>query len=351
MSFKRIDPEDFVVSSDPVTSVMWSTGTPTLTDFYTSSIQEVSPSGQFYLSVYHTASTLNESEVQFDIAYCDKLGSGSLLYNIIVEGKSPSRTNYGQYRTLILEDENSDFRTGQGTIGTSTDSCGNSITSSNAVIMDHFWAISLERARYKESILPGTLNISLSGSGGLIQLTDNSNDVSVNSFLGTSRVFQLISGSNGSGIAGTWGYTPNSGSYGLVFPDMGLILLNPLAISESINVSPSRSYNDLGLNERVLYNALVLGGNFQANSQETITSNYVFIRARNSEFNYTENPSFISGSTGELIYDNFINNPITYISTVGMYNDGNELLAVSKISRPLPKNFTKEALIRVKLDF
>jgi len=351
MSFKRIDPEDFVVSSDPVTSVMWSTGVSSLSNFFTSSIQEIGTSGQFYLSIYQTSSALDEAEVQFDIAYCDKLGSGSLLYNILVDGKSPTRTNYGQYRTLILEDENSDFRTGQGTIGTSTDSCGNSITSSNSVIMDHFWAISIERSRFKESIFPGTLNLFLSGSGGLLELTDNSNDVSVNSFLGTSRVFQLISGSNGTGISGTGGYTSTSGSYGLVFPDMGLILINPLAVSESINVAPSRSFNSQGFNERTLYNALVLGGNFQANSQETITSDYIFIRARNSEFNYTENPSFISGSTGELIYNNFINNPITYITTVGMYNDGNDLLAVAKISRPLPKNFTKEALIRVKLDF
>ena len=58
-----------------------------------------------------------------------------------------------------------------------------------------------------------------------------------------------------------------------------------------------------------------------------------------------------SGSTGEVIYDNFINAPQSYITTVGMYNDVNELVAVAKMSRPLLKDFTKEALIRVKLDF
>jgi len=77
----------------------------------------------------------------------------------------------------------------------------------------------------------------------------------------------------------------------------------------------------------------------------------VFVRARNSEFNYSENPTFISGSTGEVIYSNFINQPQVYITTVGMYNDSNDLLAVAKMSRPLLKDFTKEALIRVKLDF
>jgi hypothetical protein len=65
---------------------------------------------------------------------------------------------------------------------------------------------------------------------------------------------------------------------------------------------------------------LLLGaGIFALNSQETITSDYVFVRARNSEFNYSENPSFISGSTGEVIYSSFINAPQVYITTVGMY--------------------------------
>ena len=82
-----------------------------------------------------------------------------------------------------------------------------------------------------------------------------------------------------------------------------------------------------------------------------ITSDYIFIRPRSSEFNYSENPSFISGSTGEVIYSDFINNPQVYITTVGLYNDNNELLAVAKLSRPLVKDFTKESLVRVKLDF
>ena len=87
------------------------------------------------------------------------------------------------------------------------------------------------------------------------------------------------------------------------------------------------------------------------NCQETITSDFVFIRARNSEFNYSENPSFISGSTGEVIFNYFINNPQVYPTTIGLYNDGNDLLAVAKLSRPILKDFTKEALVRVKLDF
>ena len=336
MSFKRLDAEDFVVSSDSITATLWSTDSPTLTEFYTSSVQEAGSSGDFYLSVFQTAYTESNAAVQFDIAYADAGGSGSTAYNSAVPANSPSKTVYGQYRALILEDENADFIFG---------------TDTNTLTAPNFWVMSVERARYKESLFPGSLNLTLSGSGGEIQLTDNSNDVSVNTFLGTSRVYQLVSGSNGSAITGG-GYVANSGSYGLVFPDLGTILLNPAAINESIGVNADRTVGLAnGENNATLFESIALGESITLNSQETITSDYIFIRSRNSEFNYSENPTFISGSTGEIIYTDFINNPQTYITTVGMYNDSNELLAVAKLSRPLVKDFTKESLVRVKLDF
>ena len=334
MSFKRFDAEDFVVSSDAITSTLWSTGAPILTEFYTSSIQEAGSSGNFYISVYQTSSIETTATVQFDIVYADVEGSGSALYNVAVPGKSPSRTMFGQYRSLILEDENANFIFGSDT---------------NLVTGSYFWVLSVERARYKESLFPGSLNLTLSGSGGTVQLTDNSNDVLVNSFVGTSRVYQLVSGSNGSAFSGN-GYVANSGSYGLVFPELGTILLNPLAISQSIGVDANRASVVNGENNTTLFTAINDGASFRLNSQETITSDYIFVRARNSEFNYTENPTFID-SVGEVIYDDFINNPQTYITTVGMYNDANELLAVAKLSRPIIKDFTKESLVRVKLDF
>ena len=103
-------------------------------------------------------------------------------------------------------------------------------------------------------------------------------------------------------------------------------------------------------NNNLIYAIINSGSNFQLNSQETISSDYVFVRFKNADYNYTTNPSFITGS-GELIYSNFINSPQTYPTTVGLYNDNNELLAVAKMSKPLTKDFTKEALIRVKLDW
>jgi hypothetical protein len=336
MGFKRLDAEDFVVSADAVQSTAWSTNSPTLSEFHTSSVQKAGSSGDYYISVYQTGSSLAGAAVQFDIAYGNVKGSGSAYFNSAYPQFTPASTTYGQYRTMILEDENTNFSFGDGT---------------NILSPDDFYVLSVDRARFKESIFPGTFNIALSGSGGLINLTDNSKDISIQSFLGSSRVYQIVSGSNGSAYDSD-GYVAGSGSYGLLFPELGTIILNPDAINQSISVASDKTA-DLtnGTNQSTIFGAISLGGGFTVNSQETITSDYVFVRARNSEFNYSANPSFISGSTGEVVFNTFINNPQVYVTTVGMYNDANECIAVAKLSRPLLKDFTKESLIRVKLDF
>ena len=336
MAIKRLDAEDFVISADSVQSVAWSTNSPTLTEFFTSSVQAAGTSGNYYVSVYQTASNLSNSQIQFDIAYGNVLGSGSQYFNASVPNLTPATSIYGQYRSLILEDETTSFTYGDGT---------------NTLQPNDFWAISIDRARYKEKLFPNTFNLKLSGSGGIVNLTANVNSATTATFLGTNRVYQVVSGSNGT-PKGTTGFVAGSGSYGLFLPDIGTILLNPNAISQSIQVDANETANlTNGTNQSTLFTAIEKGGSFQLNAEETITSDYVFVRARNSEFNYSTNPSFISGSTGEIGQSTFINNPQVYITTVGMYNDSNDLVAVAKLSRPLLKNFTKESLIRVKLDF
>ena len=345
MSFKRLTPSDFLVSADSVTAPCWTNNVYNLTTFFTSSTQEASSQGDYVLAVYQTASSDDTAAIQFYIGYCDANGSGSTAYNSAIPNLSPSSTLYGQYRNLILEDENSGFIFGD-------------------VSSSQFFALSVERANYKQSLFPGSLNLTLSGSSAnsTIRLTDNSNDISVVPYINGTRVYQIVTGSNGNATstpsgATTAGYTI-SGSYGWFVPDMGTIILNAKALqlpvaNGGIALAPSTGSSAVanGTNNALMYATINRGTSFQLNSQENITSDYVFIRPQNAEFNYTTNPSFISGSTGEVIYSTFINNPQTYITTVGLYNDANELLAVAKLSRPLVKDFTKEALIRVKLDF
>ena len=329
-----------MVSAESVTAPVWSGDVTTLQTFFTSSTQIGGTSADYYYDIYQTASTFDTARVQFSIAYADKKGSGSLYYNSAVTQSSPSSTIYGQYRNLVLGDEEADF-----TFGT--------------INSEHFYALAVDRARYKEALLPGTLALKLhvSSSGAEITLTDNSQVVSTTTFVNGLRTYELVSGSAGTVFTGmeTNGYSGNSGSYGKLVPDLGLLLINgnaldAPAISGGLALSTNRSANTAGANPGKFYDLLTLSGSFRLQSEETITSNFVFMRARNSEFNYSTNPSLITGS-GELRHNVMINTPQSYITAVGLYNDNNDLLAVAKLSRPLLKDFTKEALVRIKLDY
>lgn len=339
MAYSPIATEDFVISSEAVVSSLWSNGNTTLTNFYTSSNQEGSSAGNFYLNVYQTSSDLSIAEVQFAVAYGNKYGYGSAPYNSAVTASSPTKTTYGQYRTLVNGDENTDFTFGR--VGTN-----NQFTSTE------FWVVNIDRSRYKESLLPGGWSLILGTGSKYLSLTDDSLQNSTIVFKDAGRIYQIVSGSSGTVYTGanSYGYA-TSGSYGWFLPDIGVLLFNPTAISQSLQLFPNPVTSSAALNNRKFFAAIASGSFFSARSQETISADYIFIRARNAEFNYTENPSFTNAVTGEVNYPVFINNPQTYITTIGFYNDMGDLLAVAKMSRPLPKDFTKEALVRVKLDF
>ena len=356
--------EDVVLSTDSVTSAMWSDNSPTLLNYFTSSAQVASAVAPYYYTVYQTASTETTAEIQFDIAYCDEDGSGSVDLNPLVIGTSPTKINYGQYRNLVLGDENASFIFGNHT-------------------SSFFYVLNLERARYKQNILPGTWTLELSASGvdTDVKLTDDSLVNPVTSFTDAGRVYNIISGSAGvvtnGGIADSAhdasGWTLTKGSYGWMLPDVNLLILNAdaldLAVGDGgIGLATARGSSTANNNPLLMFNALNLGGGnwdqagagtgadgdgtgFTLNSQENLSSDFIFCRARNNQINYSSNPSFISSSTGAIIYDTFIENPTTFITTVGLYNDSQELLATAKLSRPLEKDFTKELLVRVKLDF
>jgi len=93
------------------------------------------------------------------------------------------------------------------------------------------------------------------------------------------------------------------------------------------------------------------GGDFQARRVENLSTSHYFVRAQNREFNFSNNPTFVTGSDGTFRESSFETNPKTYITSIGLMNDANEMLAVAKTSQPIEKSFDKEVLIKVKLDF
>jgi hypothetical protein len=346
MSFTQFAADDSVISSDVTISPMWSNNVTTLTEFYTSSTQESAVAGKFYLDVYQTSSA--DAEVQFSIAYGHISGSGSGYFNAAILDKTPTRDIYGQFRSLIYGDENTSF-----TFGTSNNPTYDII------------ALSVNRARFKESFNPGSITLRITSGSNSIVLTDDSTVTTSATYIGTSRVYQLLSGSANN--VSSSNYTV-SGSYGLVIPDEGLVILNPRALAlapgdlggvgaifnedDSTTVTTANlSYN---INNQMVYEMIsssaVLPPTWSLQNYETISSRYFFVRVKNAENNYTTNPTVIDNN-GNLLYTQLIYNPQTYITTVGMYNNAGDLIAVAKLNKPLVKDFTKELLLRVKLDF
>ena len=332
MSFSRYATDDSVISAETVVRGMWTGDNSTLSQFWTGSGYT-----EYYLDVYQTSSLVSGSEIQFDIQYGHIDGSGSYPINPNVaslRGYTPSRVVYGQYRNLVYGTETTNFSFDGGT-----------------TTAKQIYVINISRARYKQSIQPGSLNLALASGSAIVKLTDDSNTTSLTRFVGENRYYNIISGSSGN-------YCTNcisSSIYGIMLPDLGVIILDAsgsLGGASKFIQSASLATSSRQDNHLKLYNSLTQSNalSFQVQSQEVISSRYFFTRVKNSEYNYTTNPSIIDDN-GNILYTTLINNPQTYITTVGMYNDNNELLAVAKLSKPLTKDFTKEALIRIKLDY
>ena len=345
MSFIILDPtSDIVISSETLVSPTFTGNAYTLysSSFNTSSVQEATVSGKFYLNVYNGTYDASGSDVQFAIAYGHVSGSGSTPFNGYIPENTPTRDIYGQYRNLIYGDEESEFNFG-GSNGSSKD----------------IFVININRNHFKERVNVGSLNMRLVNNSASLYLTDDSGDSSVTNFIGGNRYYNIVSGSNGRSYDSSSIQT-NSGSYGFLFPDMGTIILNPRAlsftyanggISMSLNETPSTSYtSSVNLNNKILFSSLQKTGSFSLKSEETVTAKFFDVHVKYGQLNHTTNPSIIDDN-GNLLYSTLINNPQTYPTTVGLYNNLNELLAVAKLSRPLPKDNTKTITVRVKLEF
>jgi hypothetical protein len=90
--------------------------------------------------------------------------------------------------------------------------------------------------------------------------------------------------------------------------------------------------------------------NLSFNNTTQINSKIYFCRVPHNSFNYSSNPSYVSSSK-IVVKNQSTDNPVSYITTVGLYNDSNELLAVAKLSEPLRKDPTNDITLRVRLDY
>ena len=341
--YKRFGEFDQVTGKvEVVTTGMWSGDTGSLTSFFTSSTQ-IATSGDYYYNVYN-ADPASEGVTQFAVAYGHKFGSGSVSLENSDDSTLATKATYAQYRQILLDQDDELFTF----VSSSTEGLHDS---------SDIYVINVARSRYKEKMDAQNWSMKLSGSNGEFTFIDDSGKKFSDTVGKAGRVFNIASGSLNLGsqaeasIESTT--AANGEGYGLFYPDQGLLVLNPSAIANTVGseLSPVLTVTAEEQNHQYLFNAISLGGDFEARRTENVSTSHYFVRATNREFNYSNNPTFVTGSDGSFSESTFETDPKTFITTVGLYNDANELLSVAKTSQPIVKSFDKEVLIKVKLDF
>jgi len=358
--YTRFDAVDDVLANnvETVTRGLFAGNVASLTTMFTSS--NLTPTQKsYYYEIFSTGDPASNSSAasELSIAYGNFNGSGSKDLTSNLNNDTPARAIYKQYAQTLLDATDKKFTMGDNN---NTDS---------------IYILNFNRARIREKIDPGNFEITLRhisssvgydngapvSSSNIIQIIDDSSLTSAT--LGESgQVYNLVSGSIDAGGI----HNQSEPTYfGLLYPQHGVAILNGDQLDKAprlggIDLQTAKANNVEGYNISKLFGALSASdsatasdktGGIQARSSEQVKSTYYFVRAKNAEFNYSNNPSFITGSLGQLTFNSFKNDPQTYITSVGLYNDRRELLAVAKLSQPLLKNYTREALIKVKLDF
>ena len=346
--YKRFGEFDQVTGKvEVVTTGMWSGDAGSLTSFYTSSTQAAASSSNYYVNVYD-ANPSTTGTVQFAIAYGHKYASGSVDLGTNNTSTLATQATYAQYRSILLDQTDGFFTFYSSSAAGTYDS-------------SDIYVINIARSRYKEKMDAGNWELHLSGSNGLFKFIDDSGKKFSDTVGKAGRVFNVGSGSLNLGTqneATVNTLTASNGQgFGLFYPDQGLIVLNPTAIGSVVgsvpagNISGSLSTSAEQKNHFRLYESIKLGADFEARRTENVSTSHYFVRATNREFNFSNNPTFVTGSDGTFSESTFERDPKTFITTVGLYNDANEMIAVAKTSQPIPKSFDKEVLIKVKLDF
>jgi hypothetical protein len=360
--YKRFGDFDKVnAKTEVVTTGLWTGDSGSLAQFFTASAQTTATSGYYYTNVYdYNPTTYSDTaEVQFAIAYGHVHGSGSMNLADNDSSLMATKATYAQYRAMLLDPTDTKF---------SFENSAGTLEDANSV-----YIINIARSRYREKMDAGNWSLKLTAGNGTFTFIDNSGKKFGDDLGLSGRTFKVVSGSLNLGTenAATINTTTasNGQGFGLFYPDRGIIVLNAEAIGATLgniatqtiytkdgaiiqsgSVAPSHLQTSEQFNQYRLLQAIQRGGDFEARRTENISTQHFFVRATNREFNYSNNPTYVDAD-GFFVEGTFETDPQTFITTVGLLNDSNELIAVAKTSQPIVKSFDKEVLIKVKLSF
>jgi len=352
--YTPFEPTDIVTANKTtVTSGLFSNGAASITSHFSASL--LGDTSASYVEIYNAdPDSDSTAQVQFAVGYAHINGSGSIGNSTkTTSGNRETAALYRQFRNVLLAPGEQRFK-----FTSSPSSSGH----------DDFYFIVFNRAQMREKVDPGNWEIHLSGSvahpGGAAptKLIDDSGATTNPDVNVSGRVFNVVTGSIQSGVASiktTAAASTTVGAPGLFYPDLGIILLNPDFVSGSAGLQAAKAANTFGNNARTFYNAVSKSRYTAARREEEITSRSYFTRARNDRYNFSSNPTYKTGSKlengteilGQFAVPSFKGDPRAYITQVGLYDGELDLIAVAKLSQPILKSFSREAVVKVKLDY
>lgn len=329
---------------------------------YGSSIYDVRRT-MFYIDVFPDTAHHQNNDPYLAITYGNfygELGSGSFNLDTGSIKIFPAKTVYTQYKNLLLGTSNVEdqfaFTSGSAT--------------STPDIPNDIWVLNFSSYKMKDRIDEGVFQISFTGSNGLFTFRDDS------PFLTQQfNVYDLVSGS----IYDSTTSIPAYQGVGLLYPNDGVVVLNAKILNQIVGLSNITAAGSVAnytpgstqgvtiggnnvpttVNPQVLFWSIMNSGQpIIVRKSEFVPAQHYFVRVKNRDFNYSNNPTYVYDGTedniharGTIRWSDFISDPRTYVTSVGLYNDNNELVAVAKLSRPALKSFDNELLIKVRLDF
>jgi len=323
---------------------------------YGSSIYDVRRT-MFYIDIFPDTSHHQNNDPYFAIAYGNfwgELGSGSFDLDTGSIRVFAPKTVYTQYKNLLLGTSNVEDQFSFTSGSTSTTDTPNDI-----------YVINFSTYKMKDRVDEGVFQISFTGSNGLFTFRDDS------PFLNqTYNVYDLVPGT----INDSTSTTPAYPGIGLLYPNDGVLVLNARLLNKVVGltvygynsgsipgvvITPPGSVVPTTYNAQALFQSIQLSGMpIIVRKSEFVPAQHYFVRVKNRDFNYSNNPTYVYDGTednvharGTIRWPDFVSDPRTYITSVGLYNDNNELVAVAKLSRPAVKDFSTELLVKVRLDF
>jgi len=337
---------------------MFSDNISNLTSFFTASNGE--SLDRHYTHVYHeNPDTSATSSIQFSLAYGHYAGSGSNDEGGQISD-TPTRAIYGQYRSIVLGTADSKFNlTGEDTDSIYVLSFQKDRRFDGADI--NALEVNLAHLSGSEYIAGNDMsthtgsNVQLSGTGEVLRLiTDSKISDGDRTYAGT--VYNIVSGSIEDGVYS--GSSPHY--YGKLYSDLGFILLDGVKLDASASFGTVTTREVDGDNTKKLFKSISGSAQFtdasgdvlgmKARSTEQQILDMFFLEVRNWEFNYSNNPTFRHDTNGSILPD-FQKQPITYPTSIGLYNENKELVAIGKVSSPEKNSFTEEVSFAVKLKY